>query len=547
MNISSRSFVLSLLALAGAAMAAESAPVRLNGLMVDAARAPESVEYYRRMIDFCADWGLNALLFRVADDQGTAVRFASHPELITHADALTPAQVRELAAYAQQRHIELIPEIESFGHTGFITRVPQYASLGDARPGAGQFRGLIPVDPRAVALLTDLYREAATMFSSPYLHIGCDKVNWGGSDLSQAALKTKSRAMIWAEYLNKLDAAARSFNKQAIVWGDHVLQKEPEILTYLNKDVIILDWDYGVTDQAIIEKRTRQALDAGFRVAGGPAWDYCRWGPRAGSSQLRNIDAYADVYRRINDPRALGVIVTNWVPTRYLQGAIWDGMAYAAVDVTEGSAAAKDSALRRFVEKYYGAMWNDAWADIFQTYYDNTPQRRSCSSGRQGPLLQAPWASDDDLRRVFVAQPVTAPPFTRLLSQMAMVEPAVRKHYEDFRAFRLSAEYLEQVFWRDGAIVEAAGKIAHPEDAQPLLETIAQRDRRIYDALDREWNQGRAPNSPMKTEQLDSLRPEDQLLMRFHQATDYSTRLAEHPDHLHEVVETKSAAGQQQR
>jgi hypothetical protein len=111
----------------------------------------------------------------------------------------------------------------------------------------------------------------------------------------------------------------------------------------------------------------------------------------------------------------------------------------------------------------------------------------------------------------------------------------------------LSAEYLEQVFWRDGAIVEAAGKIAHPEDAQPLLETIAQRDRRIYDALDREWNQGRAPNSPMKTEQLDSLRPEDQLLMRFHQATDYSTRLAEHPDHLHEVVETKSAAGQQQR
>jgi hypothetical protein len=35
--------------------------------------------------------------------------------------------------------------------------------------------------------------------------------------------------------------------------------------------------------------------------------------------------------------------------------------------------------------------------------------------------------------------------------------------------------------------------------------------------------------------------------MRFHQATDYSTRLAEHPDHLHEVVPTKSAAGQQQR
>lgn len=544
MNISGRLFVLPLLALAGAAMAQQNAPVRLNGLMVDAARAPESVEYYRRMIDFCADWGLNALLFRVADDQGTAVRFASHPELITHADALTPAQVRELAAYARQRHIELIPEIESFGHTGFITRVPQYASLADARPGSGQFRGLIPVDPRTVALLTDLYREAATMFSSPYLHIGCDEVNWGGSDASQAALKTKSRATIWAEYLNKLDAAAKSFNKTAIVWGDHVLQKEPEILTQLNKDVIILDWDYSVTDQALIEKRARQALDAGFRIVGGPAWGNARWGLRVGSAQLRNIDAYSDVYRRLNDPRAMGVIVTNWVPTRYLQGAIWDAMAYAAVDVTEGSAAAKDSAFRRFVEKFYGATWNDTWADIFQTYYDSTPPR---GRARQGPTLQAPWASDDDLRRVLLAPPVAPPPFTRLLSQMAMVEPAVRKHYEDFRAFRLSAEYLEQVFWRDGAVAEAAGKIAHPEDAQPLLETIAQRDRRIYDALDREWNQGRAPNSPMKTTPLDSLRPEDQLLMRFHQATDYSTRLAEHPDHLREVVDTKTPAAQQQR
>jgi len=546
MNISGRLFVISLLALAGAATAQESAPVRLNGLMVDAARAPESVEYYRRMIDFCADWGLNALLFRIADDQGTAVRFASHPELITHADALTPAQVRELAAYARERHIELIPEIESFGHTGFITRVPQYASLGDARPGSGQFRGLIPVEPRVVALLTDLYREAATMFSSPYLHIGCDEVNWGGSDLSQAALKTKSRAVIWGEYLNKLDAAAKSFNKTAIVWGDHVLQREPEILQYLNKDVIILDWEYGGTDPATIEKRTHQALDAGFRIMGGPAWGNARWGLRVGSPQLRNIDAYADVYRRINDPRAMGVIVTNWVPTRYLQGSIWDGMAYAAVAVTEGSAAAKDSAFRRFVEKFYGATWNDTWADIFQTYYDNTPPRGRSGRGGQGPGLPSPWASDADLGRVVLAPPVTPPPFTRLLSQMALVEPSVRRHYEDFRAFRLSAEYLEQVFWRDGAIVEAA-KSARPEDAQPLLETIAQRDRRIYDAMDQEWNQGRAPNSPMKTTQLDSLRPEDQLLMRFHQATDYSTSLAGHPDHLREVVGTKSAPGQQQR
>src|ERR1700749_383790 len=54
--------------------AGESAPVRqkMRGLMVDAGRVPESIDYYRRVIEFCADWELNTLHFRIADDQGSA-------------------------------------------------------------------------------------------------------------------------------------------------------------------------------------------------------------------------------------------------------------------------------------------------------------------------------------------------------------------------------------------------------------------------------------------------------------------------------------------
>ena len=53
----------------------------MRGLMVDAARVPESMDYYRRVIEFCADWELNTLHFRLADDQGSALRFASVPDL----------------------------------------------------------------------------------------------------------------------------------------------------------------------------------------------------------------------------------------------------------------------------------------------------------------------------------------------------------------------------------------------------------------------------------------------------------------------------------
>src|SRR5512135_1315315 len=60
---------------------------RLRGLVVDAARVPEKPEYYRRLIDFSREWEMNALLLRLTDDQGSALRFRSHPELITHPHA----------------------------------------------------------------------------------------------------------------------------------------------------------------------------------------------------------------------------------------------------------------------------------------------------------------------------------------------------------------------------------------------------------------------------------------------------------------------------
>lgn len=116
---------------------------------------------------------------------------------------------------------------------------------------------MIPVDPRSKSLITDLYRDAASMFPSRYLHGGCDEVNWGGSEQSRHALKMKGRAEIWAEYLNALDEAARSLGKEFIVWGDHVLRKEPEILDGLNKDIIVWDWDYSTNDPAEIEKTAR--------------------------------------------------------------------------------------------------------------------------------------------------------------------------------------------------------------------------------------------------------------------------------------------------
>jgi len=505
---------------------------RLYGLMADAARAPEDPSYYRRAIDFCHEWNMNAYLISLADDQGCAFRFKSHPELITHKHALTHEQARELAEYASKRGVELIPEIESFGHTRFITGVPQYAQLQDAMTGGrSNFSAVSPVAPETLKLFSDLYREVAEVFPSRYFHGGCDEVNWGGSEISRKALKTKSRDEIWAEYVNSLNHVARGLGKELIVWGDFVLHKQPGVLPRLNKDIIIMDWQYYMTDPKPLEQAARKVVDTGLRVIGAPAIISCRWGVRAGDNALRNIDAFADAYRRIDSPRVLGVIVTNWMPSRYIQRSLWDTYAYSSVALNEGSSVARASAFRRFVERFYGAEWNENWSDIFTTLYEITPNRKSCSPAWMRPVLPVPWRSDDELKAAAGSGMLNAPPFRRLLSQLVFSEAQVRDHFDDFLTFKLSVEYLEHVFWRNTVLVEEAARPQRtPESAEALIRTIAERDQRLLKRLDASWNKGRASDAAARTGTVFDLGPGDQLLYTFQQAATFSKQLAQAPE-----------------
>jgi Glycosyl hydrolase family 20, catalytic domain len=512
-------------------------PEPLRGLMVDAARLPEKSAYYRRLIDFCREWRLNALLFRLTDDQGSMLRFRQHPELVTHLHALTPQEARALAQYGEKQGVTVIPEIESFGHSRYITATRKYAHLADRQPGeTSDFVGLIPVDPETPALMRDLYREIAEIFPSRYLHAGCDEVSWGGSELSRRALKTKSRAEIWAEYLNSLNDICRGLDKEMIVWGDFVVHKEPAILPRLSKRTIVMDWQYYVTDPNPLAQVAQEVMNHGLRVIGSPGIISCEWGPRAGELQLRNIDAFADAYLDLrHHARCLGVIVTNWVPSRYLQRSLWDTFAYAAVAINEGSRTARQSAFRRFAEKFYGAFWNSDWQEAFNTYYQITPNRHSCAPDWQGPRLPVPWASQADLRRTLRSGPGTVPPLNRLRASLASLQSRVHRNEGDFTSLALSAEYLEYAYWRDMA-VRGVGRTRDRQSARALIRTIADHDGRIVEKLNAEWNVGRFSDSKGNLNPLVALGPADQLLFRMRQAAEFSRQVAADDDQFFRLL-----------
>ena len=228
-------------------------------------------------------------------------------------------------------------------------------------------------------------------------------------------------------------------------------------------------------------------------------------------------------------------MVTNWIPSRYLQRSVWDGFAYSAVALNEGSEVARAEGFRRFVERHYNAAWNDQWRQVYQVIYDDAMSFSSAEAAL--PKMTVPWSSSDELATV-LRQKATGPtPFSTLRELLAPLEAEVKKNRADFQSFVLCVEMLAYSSSRNALVVEQAGKsLAHPGADAKFIRDIASRDQSLTRALENDWDEGRPADSPARTELLFDLQPKDQLLFQWKQATAYSTLLAEHPGKFQELL-----------
>jgi hypothetical protein len=152
--------------------------------------------------------------------------------------------------------------------------------------------------------------------------------------------------------------------------------------------------------------------------------------------------------------------------------------------------------------------------------------------------LRVPWSTDAQLAIALQNGSSTQNPFTRLRSLLAQLEPAVLKHLADFQAFALSIEALQRLFWRGSIVIEQASR--RPLDRKTtdrLIAGIAQDDQVLAKALSKDWDKGRFPDSPAKSDLIFDLSPKDQLLFEWERAADYSASLANHPERFHQLLE----------
>ncbi|TCO34155.1 hexosaminidase [Kribbella steppae] len=185
-----------------------------RGLSLDVVRTFHAPDVVRRVIDMCSLYKLNVLHLHLTDDQGWRIEVPSRPALTevgaTGAVGDRPggfysqSEVAALVAYAAERFVTVVPEIDMPGHTSAVfSAYPELApaEIRSIDLGNGSSIQLSTLDPdrdETWAFVEDVLDAVIPQFpQSAYVHIGADET-WGMSDEAHASFVEQAAALVRA-------------------------------------------------------------------------------------------------------------------------------------------------------------------------------------------------------------------------------------------------------------------------------------------------------------------------------------------------------------
>ncbi len=227
---------------------------KIRGITDDISRGQVSTqENFKKIIRTLAHYKLNVYSPYLED----MFLFKKHPQIGKDRGALSPADVKELDVYAAKYHVELIPIFETLGHWENILAQPEYVKYAEF-PGAHTVN---VSDERVYKMLDEMIGEMSMAFSSQYFNMAADE-SWDvGLGASKERVAQSDLATVHAEHYKRVVDILRKYRKKPLMYGDIILNN-PTILEKIPKDIIIVDWQYGVSD--------RYSSPDVFRSAGFP-------------------------------------------------------------------------------------------------------------------------------------------------------------------------------------------------------------------------------------------------------------------------------------
>lgn len=313
-----------------------------RGTMLDVARHFFGPDELKQHIDTLAYYKINRLHLHLSDDQGWRLMINSWPRLAEYGGLTavngdkggyyTQDEYRDIIAYASQRFITIVPEIDLPGHTN--AALASYAELNCDNQAPALYTGtevgfssLCIDQPITTRFLDDVIGEVAALTPGPYLHIGGDE--------ARSTPKTD-----YISFIETIQSIVTFHGKIMVGWNEisQARLQTPVIVQFWTGDMPPLPQDamviFSLAQYAYLDmkydKETALGLDWAGTVSVQKAYD---WDPAdmLGSISEKNLigveaPLWSETVKNMDQvqflvfPRLLGIAEIGWSPR---QGRSW--------------------------------------------------------------------------------------------------------------------------------------------------------------------------------------------------------------------------------
>lgn len=234
-----------------------------RGMHLDVSRHFSPKEFIKRYIDYLAYYKMNVFHWHLVDGPGWRIEIKKYPRLTDigawrkdktsapwnwreteihpngkqpndYGGYYTQDDIREIVAYARERYVTVVPEIEMPGHSyAVLAAYPEFTCptnniMVDGLRGKDVF---CVGNEKTYQFLQDILDETMQLFPSTYIHIGADEVPtsaWKECPKCQALkkkLKLPDEKQLQSHFVTRMEKYIHSKGRIMIGW-DEILEDE---------------------------------------------------------------------------------------------------------------------------------------------------------------------------------------------------------------------------------------------------------------------------------------------------------------------------------
>lgn len=265
-----------------------------RGFMLDEGRHFFGMEEVKRLLDLMAIYKMNNFHWHLTEDQGWRIEIKKYPRL-TSVGSIAPNswftdmkyggywtnssygpffytqdQIKEIVAYAKERHITIIPEVDMPGHfTAAMTAYPEFSCTPYGSHSVWSSGGISGdvmnvANPKAVQFAKDILKEICDLFPGQYIHIGgdeCPDNAWKNNAECQALYqkeKLTNYRQLQSRFIKQMSDYLKTMGRKTVVWNEAITANGADIDTIKAAGVRVFCWQPA---EASAKKAAENGLD----------------------------------------------------------------------------------------------------------------------------------------------------------------------------------------------------------------------------------------------------------------------------------------------